>query len=85
MKFYDEVPLSERGGRSASLWFKEVAELKAHPRQWAILCTKDTPAKAYSMSNAIRYGRIAVFRPTSDFEVKSRKCDVWVRYIGPTT
>lgn len=64
---------------------EEAAELRQHPKRWALLTTAATPRSANSLAGNARMGLRKAFLPVSDWEWKARGCEVYVRYIGEET
>lgn len=64
-----------------------VAELKAHPDEWAVIDTFDSASKAASMAWAIKSGiRMRTYSPPGAYEAMGRTVDgehrLYVRYVG---
>lgn len=69
------VTWAEPPKRKKSKWEDEAEELKAHPGEWGIMASfpPDKDPNARSLSQAMRWGRVAAFRPQGDFESTSAK------------
>ncbi len=74
-------PPPSRGGREGSGRYREIAAaIRERPGEWAVLGDFANPGVASG-------GRMAAFRPATDFEATSRtrpdgRYDVFVRYVG---
>jgi hypothetical protein len=61
----------------------EAAELRANPKRWALLMTRDNARSAAVWAAQARRGDKAAFRPVEEWEFNCAGCDVYARYVGP--
>lgn len=66
-------------------WRTEAAELRAHPKRWALLKTCKSAAAASSFKHSALRGRTVVFRPVGAWEFRVSGPDLYVRYVGEDT
>ena len=77
---WEEPP--ENSGRWGKAWAAEAAELRAHPKRWALLTEKITPDQARIFASQIRRGELVVFRSAGDWEARSIGIKVYARFVG---
>lgn len=70
------------GGRRARAFIEEAAELRSHPKRWALLKTFPTVTAARGFKSVATRGRKASFRPASDWEFRADGVDLYARFIG---
>lgn len=79
-------PSRQRNTKHALL----VAQLKAHPNQWAEIQEKETSARASSAAQAIRSAQLASYAPAGSFQAIARtvvendiaRHVVYARFVG---
>lgn len=84
---WQDPPAPALGGRGKPrAWVAEAAQLKAHPKRWALLKTCKSRADASSFKHsALVAGRVVAFRPLGAWEFRVSGCDLYARYVGEDT
>jgi hypothetical protein len=69
------------------LWDNEAIaeELRQHPGQWAVIAQCKNVQQASNTMAARKNGAVRAFRPSTDWQFQTNKCDVYARYIGGTS
>ena len=67
---------------SPRAFLKEAAELRSHPKRWALIKTFNSSRAAAVFKSAAIRGVKASFRPPSDWEFRTTGADLYARYIG---
>lgn len=65
-------------------WEKEAAALRDNPYEWAHFDEYDgaKPSARATFASHVRRGDLKAFRPAGDFETRTIKGQVFVRYVG---
>lgn len=83
---WQDPPAPARGGRGkARRWAAEAAQLRAHPKRWALLKPCTSAAEASSFKSSALKGTKVAFRPVGAWEFRVSGCDVYARYVGEDT
>jgi len=81
-----EEPPAPRGGRRDTGWAQVAAQLRDHPREWALV--EDGVATS-SLSNHISRAKISDFDPPGAYEAVARRENgshrIYARYVGVKT
>jgi hypothetical protein len=70
------------GDRPARAFVEEAAELRSHPKRWALIKTFNTRQGATVFKSAAIRGKKASFRPAGDWEFRVTGVDLYARFIG---
>ena len=90
---WEDPPLRNRIMPSERAFEREAAELKAHPKRWALvtIIPTDRLKSGTGTASAMRRGQYASFRPAGAFEAVSRQVTdengdevvkIYARYVG---
>ena len=80
---WQDPPESHTGRPGAPRrWVEEAAELRAHPKRWALIKTMPEGSNARSFATQARRGDKAAFLPIGAWEFRVTGGDVYARYLG---
>lgn len=73
-------------GRGKSRWEPVADELRAQPREWALIAEGPIKGANRALATQIRMGHLVCFSPAGDFDAESRREDgilrVWAVFVG---
>ncbi len=80
---WQDPPTPVRPRSSAPQAFvEEAAQLRSHPKRWALIKTFHRSQAASVFKSAAVRGKKASFRPVGDWEFRVTGPDLYARYIG---
>lgn len=79
---WQEPPPNVLAGDKRHGWAVEAAELREHPKRWALLKTCDTARAAATFKSTARAGVKKAFRPVDEWEWRTDGPEVYVRFVG---
>lgn len=79
---FETRPGPAKRGPKTTKYADEANYMREHPGTWIKVRTAGNEAAARASTQALKAGKLAAFRPASDFEAYTTGCDVVARYVG---